>query len=387
MTIPLNPDESLVLTIKTTPQLSESNKIISTKPNIKINNCPVSTIAQSHEIIASNPINADETQKENQSSADSIMGIVWNDKNSNGSRDGNEEFIEGVEIILYNRNDNTIAKDAKGVEIKATTDSQGRYELKNIPKGDIISINNANVYNFDLGLNSAERFDLSLDMNITKVTVTNPRKNAESKEYEGSKLLKREFNGNRVDNDTLLVEYTLKVKNEGNLAGYASTIVDYIPDGFTFDSEINKDWFVGNDKNIYSTKLSEELIDPGETKELKIVFTKKMTGNSVGLIHNTAEITKAYNTKAVLDSDSIPGNRRDGEDDISSADIFLGIETGAQRIGKLLLYVLIGLSVMFAGGFIIRHRVNFNKNKINKWKEKDASKAKKQPDNLEPNKK
>ena len=427
----LNPDESLVLTIKTTPQLSESNKIISTKPNIKINNCPVSTIAQSHEIIASNPINADETQKENQSSADSIMGIVWNDKNSNGSRDGNEEFIEGVEIILYNRNDNTIAKDAKGVEIKATTDSQGRYELKNIPKGnyyvvakydstkygitnyqkdnvttalnsdfidamfsnsrigtsDIISINNANVYNFDLGLNSAERFDLSLDMNITKVTVTNPRKNAESKEYEGSKLLKREFNGNRVDNDTLLVEYTLKVKNEGNLAGYASTIVDYIPDGFTFDSEINKDWFVGNDKNIYSTKLSEELIDPGETKELKIVFTKKMTGNSVGLIHNTAEITKAYNTKAVLDSDSIPGNRRDGEDDISSADIFLGIETGAQRIGKLLLYVLIGLSVMFAGGFIIRHRVNFNKNKINKWKEKDASKAKKQPDNLEPNKK
>ena len=419
----LNPDESLVLTIKTIPQLTESSKTISTKPIIKINDATIDVMAQTHEIIASSPINADETQEETKSGVDSIMGIVWNDKNSNGSRDGDEEFIEGVEIILYNRNNNTIAKDSQGIEIKARSDSQGCYELNNIPQGnyyvvakydstqygitnyqkdnvttalnsdfieamfsnnrigtsDIISINNANVYNFDLGLNSAERFDLSLDMNITKVTVTNPRKNAESKEYEGSKLLKREFNGNRVDNDTLLVEYTLKVKNEGNLAGYASTIVDYIPDGFSFDSEINRDWFIGNDKNIYSTKLSDELINPGETKELKIVLTKKMTGNSVGLIHNTAEITKAYNTKAISDSDSIPGNKRDGEDDISSADIFLGIETGAQKIGKFLLYVLIGLSVIFAGAFVINQRYNFNKNKINKWKEKDARKAKKQP--------
>ena len=207
-------------------------------------------------------------------------------------------------------------------------------------------------------------------MNITKVTVTNPRKDAESKDYEGSKLLKREFNSNRVDNDTLLVEYTIKVTNEGNLAGYANTIIDYIPDGFTFDSEINKDWFVGNDKNIYSNKLSGEIINPGETKELKVVFTKKMNGDSVGLIHNVAEITKAYNTKAVSDSDSIPGNKRDGEDDISSADIFLGIETGAQKVGKVLLYVLIGLSVIFAGTYVAKQRYNYTTSKINRWKGK-----------------
>ena len=406
--------ESLVLTIKTKPKYSDSNSSITSKPTIKINGATVDVITQSHEVVATIPSETAKTTSDTTLSTDSILGIVWNDKNANGSRDSDEELIEGVELVLYNRNNNTIAKDANGVEIKATSDKDGKYELNNIPKGnyyvvakydsakygitnyqndkvttalnsdfidamfvnerigtsDIINVDNANLYNFDLGLASSERFDLKLDMNITKVTVTNPRKDAETKDYEGSKLLKREFNSNRVDNDTLLVEYTIKVTNEGNLAGYANTIIDYIPDGFTFDSEINKDWFVGNDKNIYSNKLSGEIINPGETKELKVVFTKKMTGDSVGLIHNVAEITKAYNTKAVSDSDSIPGNKRDGEDDISSADIFLGIETGAQKVGKVLLYVLIGLSVIFAGTYVAKQRYNYTTSKINRWKGK-----------------
>jgi hypothetical protein len=410
----LQNDESIVLTIKTKPKYSNSNITISSKPTIKINGATVDVMTQTHEVVATISPKTEKATSETTLSTDSILGIVWNDKNANGSRDSDEELIEGVDLVLYNRNNNTIAKDSNGVEIKATSDKDGKYELNNIPKGnyyvvakydstkygitnyqndkvttalnsdfidamfvnerigtsDIINVDNANLYNFDLGLASSERFDLKLDMNITKVTVTNPRKDAESKDYEGSKLLKREFNSNRVDNDTLLVEYTIKVTNEGNLAGYANTIVDYIPDGFTFDSEINKDWFIGNDKNIYSNKLSTELINPGETKELKVVLTKKMTGNSVGLIHNVAEITKAYNTKAISDSDSIPGNKRDGEDDISSADIFLGIETGAQKVGKVLLYVLIGLSVIFAGTYVAKQRYNYTTSKINRWKGK-----------------
>ena len=413
-TCELQKDESLVLTIKTKPKYADKNVTISNKPIVRINGTLVNVMPQTHEVIATIPSDPETSSGEDKLNSDSILGIVWNDKNGNGSRDSDEELIEGVELILYNRNTNTIAKDANGNEIKATSDKNGRYELNNIPQGnyyvvakydsakygitnyqddkvttalnsdfieamfvnervgtsDIINVDNSNLYNFDLGLASSERFDLSLDMNITKVTVTNPRKKAESDEYSGSKLLKREFNGNRVDNDTLLVEYTIKVTNEGNLAGYASTIVDYIPDGFTFDSEINKDWFVGNDKNVYSNKLSGEIINPNESKELKIVFTKKMTGNSVGLIHNVAEITKAYNTKAISDSDSIPGNKKDGEDDISSADIFLGIETGAQKLGKLLLYVLGGLSVVLAGTYFAKQRYNYNTSKINKWKGK-----------------
>ena len=344
--------------------------------------------------------------------ANSISGIVWDDINRNGKRADDEKKIDGIEIILYNRSDNTIAKRESGIELKTTSDYNGKYELNNIPNGqyylvakyktseygvstyqvtdveedknsdfieammnnervattDIISINNSNYENIDLGLDSSERFDLTIDTRITKVTVTNPDEKTETKTYDGSKLLKREFLGTRVNNDTILVEYTIKVINEGNISGYANSIVDYIPDEMSFDSEINQDWFITGENNVYTNKFQNEIINPGETKEIKIVLTKKMTGDSVGLIHNTAEIAKSYNSKAILDSDSIPGNKKDGEDDISSADIFLGIQTGKEIIQKVLTYVLIFFGFILVIVLFTRIRAARTSNKIYKWK-------------------
>ena len=348
----------------------------------------------------------------NKSTSNSISGLVWDDINRNGKRADDEKKIEGIEIILYNRSDNTIAKRESGIELKTTSDYNGQYELNNIPNGqyylvakyktaeygvstyqvtdaeedknsdfieammnnervattDIISINNSNYENIDLGLDSSERFDLTLDTRITKVTVTNPDEKTETKTYDGSKLLKREFLGTRVNNDTILVEYTIKVINEGNIAGYVNSIVDYIPDEMTFDSEINPDWFITGENNVYTNKFQNEIINPGETREIKIVLTKKMTGDSVGLIHNTAEIAKSYNSKAISDSDSIPGNKKDGEDDISSADIFLGIQTGKEIIQKALTYVLIFFGFILVIVLFTRIRAARTSNKIYKWK-------------------
>ena len=174
--------------------------------------------------------------------------------------------------------------------------------------------------------------------------------------------------GTRVNNDTILVEYTIKVINEGNIAGYVNSIVDYIPDEMTFDSEINPDWFITGENNVYTNKFQNEIINPGETREIKIVLTKKMTGDSVGLIHNTAEIAKSYNSKAISDSDSIPGNKKDGEDDISSADIFLGIQTGKEIIQKALTYVLIFFGFILVIVLFTRIRAARTSNKIYKWK-------------------
>ena len=298
------------------------------------------------------------------------------------------------------------------MELKTESDINGKYELNNIPNGqyylvakyetsqygittyqvtdteedrnsdfieavmndarvattDIISINDSSFDNIDLGLDSSERFDLTIDTRITKVTVTNPDEKTEVKTYDGSKILKREFLGTRVNNDTVLVEYTIKVINEGNVAGYATSIVDYIPDEMTFDSELNSDWFITGENNIYTSKFSNDLINPGETREVKIVLTKKMTGESVGLVHNSVEIAKSYNSKAISDSDSIPGNKKDGEDDISSADIFLGIQTGKELIKKILTYVVIIFGIILIFVLIARMRAIHTSNKIYKWK-------------------
>ena len=356
------------------------------------------------------PTTQDNTNTSSQ--ANSISGIVWDDLNRDGKRADDEKEIEGIQIVLYNRSDNTIAKKDNGIELKTSSDNSGKYELSNIPNGqyylvanyktseygittyqatdveekknsdfieammnneriattDIITINNSKFENIDLGLDSSERFDLTLDTTITKLTVSNPDEKTETKTYDGSKLLKREFLGTRVNNDTILVEYTIKVINEGNVAGYINSIVDYIPDEMSFDSELNQDWFITGDNNVYTNKFQNDIINPGETREVKIILTKKMTGDSVGLVHNTAEIAKSYNSKAISDSDSIPGNKKDGEDDISSADIFLGIQTGKELVQKALMVVLLFFGLVLIIVLISRIRASRTSNKIYKWK-------------------
>ena len=71
-----------------------------------------------------------------------------------------------------------------------------------------------------------------------------------------------------------LDEYSIKVSNVGDLAGYAKKVVDYLPAETTFNSGLkgNEAWYTGVDGNLYSAALADTLILPGETKEIKLVL-------------------------------------------------------------------------------------------------------------------
>ncbi len=53
-----------------------------------------------------------------------------------------------------------------------------------------------------------------------------------------------------------------------------------------------------------------------------------MTENSLGTSANIAEIAESTNEKGTKDSDSTPLNRKDGEDDISTAELLVSVKTG-----------------------------------------------------------
>ena len=83
-----------------------------------------------------------------------------------------------------------------------------------------------------------------------------------------------------------------------------------------------------------------------------------MTGENTGTVVNTAEITKDYNEYGIADGDSTPGNKKDGEDDISTATILLAMNTGkevASFIGITLgTIAIIGLAVFLIKKYIIK---------------------------------
>ena len=64
------------------------------------------------------------------------------------------------------------------------------------------------------------------------------------------------------------------VKNEGAVAGYAKKVVDYLPKGVVFNTELNKDWYLSDNGNVYNTSLENTIINPGETKRTNIGLSK-----------------------------------------------------------------------------------------------------------------
>ena len=137
-------------------------------------------------------------------------------------------------------------------------------ETKKAGVSEEISLQNENIYNIDLGLIADKKFDLKLEKTISKITLNN---NKQSKVYEYNKnLAKIDIASKDADNTTMIVEYKIKITNEGAIPGYVKKIADYIPESLKFNSELNKDWYTAKENNtIYNSSLSNTLINPGES--------------------------------------------------------------------------------------------------------------------------
>ena len=303
----------------------------------------------------------------------SLSGAIWLDEDEDGIKDGTETLLSDIEVSLLDLTNNRIAQDSQGNEIKVVTDSEGRYTLSNIPEGsyivifgydtdrytvttyqvsgadstqnsdgilktievngesktvaatDTIEISN-NIENIDLGLVEAKVFDLELNKYVTRMVVTNEQ-GTETYNFEDETLAKVEIAAKYLSGSTVVIEYKIEVTNTGEIAGYARNIVDYFPTGLTFNSSLNPDWYQ-SENYIYNTSISDERIEPGETKELTLIATKTMTESNTGLVNNKAEIAESYNAQGIQDRDSTAANQANGEDDLGSADAIINVKTG-----------------------------------------------------------
>ena len=329
-----------------------------------------------------------------------ITGTAWIDTNKDGIKDTVEPRFSNIQMTLYDTQGN-VARDSNGNELRTTTNEDGQYSFENLNSGDyqivaqidtvnymvttyklsgavesqnsdfvdatldgtavaatdILNLTTYNLYNIDLGLQEREQFDLRLDKRITKITVTNTRLDPQEYEYDTNFAMVSLLN-TYVEYATVLIEYTMTITNEGKVAGYAKELVDYMPEGMAFSSDLNTNWYVGTDGNIYSTSLANTLIQPGETKTIRLVLTRRMTGENTGTVVNTAEISQTYNEYGLDDGDSTPGNRQDGEDDISTATTLITMGTGrevASFLGITLgIIAIVGLAVFLIKKYVIR---------------------------------
>jgi hypothetical protein len=340
----------------------------------------------------SNPTNSD-----NQKETYSISGIAWVDSNKNGKRDSSEEKLKNIEVILLEANKGTVAKNNSNSDLRTTTKEDGSYTFEGVNAGsymvvfkydsgkyrvtaynaegpaessnsDVISKNitidgeqkdvaitgtlevkNSNLENIDAGFIQSEKFDLKLDKYINKIIVQN-NSGTTVREYNNTQLAKVEIDSKQISGSTVIVEYNIQITNEGELAGYVNEIVDYMPSDLSFSSELNKNWYQLNNGELYSKELSNDIINPGDSKTVTLTLVKTMNQNNTGTSINTAEISKASNDFSIEDIDSTPGNKVSGEDDISTAQVIISVKTGGVVMYTLLIAIIIaviGIGVYF----------------------------------------
>ena len=189
-------------------------------------------------------------------------------------------------------------------------------------------------------------FDLSLRKWVTQAIVT---ENGEEKiiesghkaEDDPEDVVKVDLKKSKINKVTIKFRYKIRVKNEGNIAGYAKELKDYIPNGLKFVPEDNPLWKQIDEKTITTDQTKDILLQPGDTTEVEVVLTWINDSENFGVMDNWAEISKDHNDFNSPDIDSTPDNNKKGEDDIDDAPVSVGVQTG-----QIKTFTTIGLAVL-----------------------------------------
>lgn len=265
--------------------------------------------------------------------------------------DGNTLYYKDIKIAFKvkdpNSNTYIITNHA---QISNDTDEQGN-DIKDIDstpgewneREDDQDIENVKV----------EYFDLSLLKFVSKVIVQeNGQEKITETGYNGHEdpepVVKVELHKKKLNEVVVKFGYGITITNEGDIPGYATEITDYVPEGLKFEASDNPLW-TDEGNNVISTKqLENTLLQPGESATIEVILTWINGPDNLALKTNTAEISQDKNEYDVPDRDSIPDNKKDGEDDIDVAKVILAISTGTAKTyfmltTGLLTIVLVGI--------------------------------------------
>lgn len=398
----LSPNESMILTIKAKAVSKAHNINVENKATINSQELGESTTQTLTHIVEAveedNTIAMVETERKYV-----ISGIAWHDQNRNATRDIGEKRLSGIELMVINADNGEIIR-------RGTTDNEGKYYINELNKGnyliiykydnnqyqiadykkigvqdninsDVINVNieengskyvgaisdtirieNSDYTNIDIGLADRYVFDFKLESGIEKIVLQTNNQTKEYK-YQNTNFAKLDIAPEKLAEATAFVEYKIKVTNEGNIAGFVNNIIDYLPEEMTFNSELNSNWYIGQDGNLYTTSLSDTQINPGETKEISLILVKQMTEENTGINVNKIEIYEAHNDYGIEDEDSKENNKSDSEDDYSQTTALLTVQTGSGVVYGAAIFIILAVVLVAMYDIKKHHAIFVKKNK------------------------
>ena len=258
----------------------------------------------------------------------------------NTNTPSNKELINTAEITKYEDKD---GKDLPN-DVDSTPENKKTKNDKNREEDDD-----------DYEVVVVKEFDLALRKWVTQAIVIENGKqtvtNTGHKPYDDpEQVVKVELHRRKINNVTVKFRYSIRITNEGDIAGYAKEITDYVPQGLKFVAADNPGWTDAGNNVIKTRLLENKLLQPGEYADVQVLLTWVNNENNMGVKTNTAEISEDYNEHGIPDKDSTPNNKKPGEDDIDDAPVMLSVSTGAIKTYFTLGFVVL---ITIAGGVVL----------------------------------
>ncbi len=324
-----------------------------------------------------NPDDPDNPNKPGDNKTYSVSGVAWLDENEDGQRQANEQLLSGIPVLLVDMKEATVVKE------NVKTGTNGNYRFTDLKQGNylilfqydesryqttqyqkngvsqtsnsdavakklkingqtvtvgMIEVNNlqTSVANMDIGLIENKVCDLKLDKSISKITVKT-NKGTKQYTYHNEKLAKIEIKAKEIEGATVSIEYKMTITNQGEIAATVGRIVDELPEDLIASS--NQNWSSKTKQQLINTSLANQRLAPGESTEVTLVATKKMTANTTGTIANTARIEYISNSSGTEEKDT--GNNQ------SKAEVIISVSTGT------IYYISFGIIAMITIGIAI----------------------------------
>ncbi len=320
------------------------------------------------------PENPENPNNPNDNKTYSISGVAWLDKNEDGQRQEGEQLLSDIPVLLVNMKEATVVKEnirtgangsyrftdlKQGNYLVLFQYDQNRYHITQYQKNGIsqssnsdavdkqlkingktqtvgmIEVNNlqASTANMDIGLIENKVCDLKLDKSISKITVKT-NKGTKQYTYPNEKLAKIEIKAKEIEGAIVSIEYKMTITNQGEIAATVGQIVDELPEDLIATS--NQNWSAKTKRQLINTSLANQRLAPGESTEVTLIASKKMTANTTGTVVNTARIEYISNSSGTEEKDS--------SNNQSTAEVIISVSTG------VIYYISIGIIAMVTIG-------------------------------------
>ena len=187
-------------------------------------------------------------------------------------------------------------------------------------------------------------FNLSVDKWVSNVTVNGINEQARTIDNKNDMYVV-DIHRTKTDTADVRIAYKIRITNTGEIEGTVGQIMEIIPEGYSYypeDNTISWEEVTGtgdgatnnasgeNNTGIYITKdLANEVIQPGEYKEIEIVLRWNNGENNFGEKNNIVTINGETNPAGFADINK--------EDNKSSANMLITVATGLDRNGRIIL--------------------------------------------------